>query len=101
LRVVISLKVGIDRKKKKKRIGMNEIMTVSAKGQVTIPVNVRLKFGIMPGDKIIGELRESGFILRKPLDFFELEGCIPGSRLPDDEEDLLTPKIGREIMERG
>jgi AbrB family looped-hinge helix DNA binding protein len=81
---------------------MNEILTVSAKGQITIPAGVRVKFGIKPGDKIIGESHESGFVLRKPIDFFTLEGCLRGAaaRLPDDEEELLTPEIGREIMER-
>jgi AbrB family looped-hinge helix DNA binding protein len=79
---------------------MNDnILTVSPKGQITIPAEIRAKFGILPGDRIIGELSESGFNLRKPLDIFSLKGCIPGS-CPDNEEDLLTPEVGRQILER-
>jgi AbrB family looped-hinge helix DNA binding protein len=78
---------------------MNNIMTVSAKGQITIPADVRVKFGIKPGHKLIGEVSANGFILKKPLDFFSLKGSIPGS-CPDNEEDLLTPEVGRQIMER-
>ncbi|MDR2668934.1 MAG: AbrB/MazE/SpoVT family DNA-binding domain-containing protein [Desulfovibrio sp.] len=78
---------------------MNDIMTVSAKGQITIPVDVRVKFEIKPGDKLIGEVSENGFVLKKPLDFFSLKGRLSGS-CPDNEEDLLTPEVGRQIMER-
>jgi AbrB family looped-hinge helix DNA binding protein len=78
---------------------MNDIMTVSAKGQITIPADVRVKFGIRPGDRIIGEVFEDRFILKKPLDFFSLKGSIPGS-CPDNEEDLLTPEVGRQITAR-
>jgi AbrB family looped-hinge helix DNA binding protein len=80
---------------------MNEVMTVSAKGQITLPVAVREKYGIEAGDKIIGEKRGDGFFLRKPLDFFALKGVLSeGPVVPDNEEDLLTEATGRMIQER-
>ena len=32
--------------------------------------------------------------------FFSLKGCFSGGHIPDDEEELLTPEMGRQIMER-
>ena len=79
---------------------MTEIMVVSTKGQITIPAAVRAKFGISAGDKIIGEFSDNAFVIKKPIDFFSLKGCFSGGRIPDNEEDLLTPEMGRQIMER-
>ena len=45
---------------------MPEMMTVSTKGQITLPSGIREEFGIHAGDKIFGELPEYGFLIRKP-----------------------------------
>ena len=79
---------------------MPEMMIVSTKGQITIPAAVRAKFGIKAGDKVVGEYTDDAFVIKKPIDFFSLKGCFPGGHIPDDEEDLLTPEMGRQIMER-
>jgi AbrB family looped-hinge helix DNA binding protein len=79
---------------------MSEIMIVSTKGQITLPARVRAQFGIKAGDRIIGEYSQGGFVIKKPLDFFSLKGSLAGGKMPDDEEDLLTPEIGKQIMER-
>jgi len=78
---------------------MTEMMIVSTKGQITIPAGVRARFGIKPGDRIIGEYSGDTFVIKKPIDFFSLKGCFSGGHIPDDEEDLLTPEMGRQIME--
>jgi AbrB family looped-hinge helix DNA binding protein len=78
---------------------MSEIMIVSTKGQITIPASVRAKYGIKAGDKVIGEHSGDGFVIKKPLDFFSLKGRFSG-HIPDNEEDLLTMEMGRQIMER-
>ena len=39
-------------------------------------------------------------IYEKPKDIFALEGFLSGVRIPDDEEELLTPEMGQRIMER-
>lgn len=80
---------------------MSTMTTVSTKGQVTVPVSIREKYGIKPGDRLIWEDGISSITVRKPLDFFSLKGCLSlGPNLPDDEEELLTPEMGRQIMER-
>ena len=79
---------------------MAEMMIVSTKGQITIPAAVRAKFGLKAGDKVVGEYSDNAFVIKKPIDFFSLKGCFSGSRIPDDEEDLLTPEMGQRIMAR-
>lgn len=80
---------------------MPDVMTVSTKGQITIPAAVREKYGIRPGDKLYGDILEKGYLLKKPVDIFELQGFLSGVHIPDDEEELLTAEMGRQIMERG
>lgn len=79
---------------------MNEVMTVSSKGQITIPVAVREKYGIKPGDRVLGEMLKAGFFLRKPLDFFAFKGVLSdGPAVPGNEEELLTEEAGRCLLE--
>ena len=79
---------------------MPESMTVSTKGQITIPLYLREKYGIRAGDKLFPEEHATGFFVKKPKDIFALEGFLSGGHIPDDEEELLTPEAGRRIMER-
>ena len=41
--------------------------TISSKGQVTVPVEVRERLGLVPGTPIEFELREEGLLLRKGI----------------------------------
>ena len=79
---------------------MLELSIVTSKGQVTIPAFMREKYGIKAGDKIIWEDSENRIALRKPPDFFSQEGSLHLGTIPDNEEDLLTPEMGRHMMER-
>ena len=79
---------------------MSEMLTVSVRGQVTIPASMRVKHDIKAGDRILWEDSENGLTLRKPKDFFQLEGCFSLGHIPADEEELLTPEMGRDMMER-
>ena len=80
---------------------MLEFSVVSAKGQVTIPSIMREKYGIKAGDRIIWEGLDSKLAIRKPPDFFSQGGSLHLGTIPDNEEDLLTPEMGRHMMERG
>jgi AbrB family looped-hinge helix DNA binding protein len=79
---------------------MDEIMTVSMKGQITLPPRVRARLGIKAGSRIIGEQTSEGFILKKPRDFFDLKGCFRGGKIPDDEEEILSPDAGESMLRR-
>ena len=39
--------------------------TLSSKGQVTVPVEVREKLGLTPGTVVVFELRPNGVLMRK------------------------------------
>lgn len=41
--------------------------TISSKGQITVPVEVRERLGLMPGTPVEFELREEGVLLRKGI----------------------------------
>jgi AbrB family looped-hinge helix DNA binding protein len=79
---------------------MPEMSTILARGQVTIPASMREKYNIKAGDRVIWQDMENALMLKKPVDFFQLEGCFSLGHIPDDEEDLLTPEMGKAIMER-
>jgi AbrB family looped-hinge helix DNA binding protein len=79
---------------------MSEIMVVSAKGQITLPAKIRAKLGIKIGDRILGEETTDGFIIKKSLDFLSLRETFSGGKIPNNEEELLSPSMGRHIMER-
>jgi AbrB family looped-hinge helix DNA binding protein len=39
--------------------------TISSKGEVTVPIEVRERFGLVPGTPVSFEIREEGVLLRK------------------------------------
>ena len=76
---------------------MLEISTVSTRGQITIPTSIRKKLEINAGDRIIFEESEGCVTIKKPVDFFKMEGCFSLGHLPDDEEELFTPEMGQSM----
>jgi antitoxin PrlF len=64
--------------------------TLSSKGQVTIPVDVRKRLGIDTGDRIeFIELPEGEFVIRAVTrDIRELKGIIPKPSTPVSIEDM-------------
>ena len=45
---------------------MPDMLTVSTKGQITLPVDLRAEYGIEAGDKIFAERTEAGYIIKRP-----------------------------------
>ncbi len=58
--------------------------TISSKGQITVPAEVRDRLGLVPGTTVLFELRDDGVLLRKgtsgahPVD--RLFGVLRGTR---------------------
>lgn len=50
--------------------------TPTQKGQITIPVSFREKWGFKPGQKIFFEERSDGLMISKPIDISSLRGSI-------------------------
>lgn len=78
------------------RSGMSKI---TSKGQATIPLFVRSKMGFKTGDYLLWEMRGDVAIVRKPKDLMDYVGFLGSAGLPDDEEELLTPEFGQEMLE--
>jgi bifunctional DNA-binding transcriptional regulator/antitoxin component of YhaV-PrlF toxin-antitoxin module len=45
---------------------MTDLLTISTKGQITLPVNLRKEYGLNSGDKIFGEITKDGYLIRQP-----------------------------------
>jgi len=45
---------------------MPDMLTISTKGQITLPMDLRVEYGLEAGDKIFGERTENGYILKRP-----------------------------------
>lgn len=79
---------------------MNTTAKLTSKGQLTVPYHIRHKFDFNTGDKIEFEEKEGHIIIRKPKNLMDYLGCLDGKKLPDDLEELLTPEVGKSILER-
>ena len=64
-------------------------MLVTKKGQTTIPVKLRRKYGISEGTRLEVEDTGKGILLKKAKDTLELIGSGPGSASVDEMKKLL------------
>lgn len=71
--------------------------TVTAKGQITIPSEVRKAMRLTPGSKIlIFRDSEGDFILRtKTGSIMDLRGCLAGYSLPKTDDEMYELLHGR------
>jgi AbrB family looped-hinge helix DNA binding protein len=68
------------------------VSIISAKGQLTLPAQVRKKLRIQPNDRVTVEVVGDAIVVKRAPDFFALKGFL-GKTLPAVEE--------RERMRRG
>jgi AbrB family looped-hinge helix DNA binding protein len=61
-------------------------LTVSSKGQITLPVDQRRRLGLKAHDRIVAECVDDAIVIRRVKDFMELEGCL-GKALSSEEEE--------------
>ncbi|GHS88297.1 hypothetical protein AGMMS49957_09560 [Synergistales bacterium] len=78
----------------------NTASKITSKGQITIPHYIRVKSGFKIGDAIKFEAKDDYIIMRKPKNLMDYLGFLGNAGLPDDLEELLTPDVGKSIMER-
>ena len=79
---------------------MNTSSKITSKGQLTIPFYIRNKFGFNTGETVEFEEKNNYVIISKPKNLRDYIGCLDGANLPSDLEELLTPDVGRSILER-
>lgn len=58
------------------------VATISSKGQVTIPVDIRRKLGVETSDKVAFVIAETGEVELRPIRFrvADLRGIVPALR---------------------
>lgn len=63
--------------------------TVTSKGQITIPVDVREALGLKAGERVIFFPGEDGeFIVRRVGSVMDLEGCLAGIEVPKADAEM-------------
>ena len=78
---------------------MRESLTVSGRGQITLPANMRKRLGIEAGGVLIAEERE-GDILLRPAAVLEIETYSDADIVRWDAEDRLDDAERTAILQR-
>jgi len=69
---------------------MDVSATVTAKGQVTIPKQVRDELGLHEGDRLLFRVADGRAVLARTADLLDLAGVVP---VPADARDLSWDQI--------
>ena len=75
-----------------------QLTTITSKGQVTIPKELRIELGLKPGDKVIFEKGEKGAKMRPIPDFFALKGSLKSRKKYDKKQ--AREAIGRYLANK-
>jgi len=78
---------------------MRQTLTISKKGQITLPAELRKRFGFESGGSVIAEERDGELVLR-PAAVLEIELYSDEDIVRWDEEDRLDGQTRMEILER-
>jgi AbrB family looped-hinge helix DNA binding protein len=65
------------------------VSTVSAKGQLTLPAQVRRKLRIQPNDRVTIEVVGDAIVVKRAPDFFALKGFLGKALLAVEERDHM------------
>jgi antitoxin PrlF len=75
-----------------------KMSTVSTKGQVTIPVDIRKDLGLKPHDRVSFVKINGNTVIRRVKSLYELKG-FAGKALPiEEEERLMEEAVARHVM---
>ena len=78
---------------------MPDMLTVSTKGQITLPVDLRAEYGLEAGDKIFGERTEKGYILKRPnKNLLDYKGFIKEPYDPKKDFALAVEAASAHVM---
>jgi AbrB family looped-hinge helix DNA binding protein len=71
------------------------ISTISTKGQITLPAEMRRKLKIKPKDRVILEMAGDSILIKKAHDFFELEGFLGPAKSAEEEREQMQRAVAR------
>ena len=81
---------------------MPEILTMSQRGQVTLPVGLRTEYGLKAGDKLFLEKTKNGYLLRAPKkNLLEYAGSLSSPYSIEEEENRAKEGLSRHVLEDG
>ena len=80
---------------------MKESTTLTTKGQVTIPKEIREALSLKPGDKIIFEKEGNKVVLKSPKTLLDFRGYVKAEKhiSIEDARTNVKKKIGKKIKE--
>ena len=61
------------------------VSTLSSKGQITLPAQVRRKLKMMPNDRLVIEVRDDTIVISRAPDLFSFKGFL-GKAIPEEQE---------------
>lgn len=71
------------------------ISTISTKGQITLPADMRRKLKIKPKDRVILEVEGDSILIKKANDFFELEGFLGPAKSAEEERKQMQNAVAK------
>ena len=78
---------------------MPDMLTVTTKGQITLPIGLRTEYGIEPGDKVFGEMTEIGYVIKRPKKgLLDYKGFIKDSYDPKKDLGLAVEAAATHVM---
>lgn len=60
--------------------------TITSKGQITIPADIRLRFGLVPFQKMVFMEEKNTIQIKPAVDFFSLKGSIKTKKKYSDQK---------------
>jgi len=78
---------------------MRQTLIVSTRGQITLPADIRKRFGIKSGEPVIIEDRNSELVL-KPATVLEVEMYSPEQVAEWDQQDQLRDAQRKAVLNR-
>ena len=78
---------------------MLDMLTVSTKGQITLPADLRFEYGLEAGDKIFCERTEDGYVLKRPKKgLLDYKGFIKAPYDPEKDMALAVKSASAHVM---
>ncbi len=71
-------------------------VTISSKGQITLPSKIRKALGIYPGDKLQLELRDKEMVIRKVRSFRDFRASIIPKK--GDAQKCMEEAVARHVL---
>ena len=78
---------------------MPDMLTISTKGQITLPVDLRIEYGLGAGDKIFCERTNIGYVLKRPKKgLLDYKGFIKDTYDPEKDLALAVETASAHVM---